>query len=222
MSRRRAVTVAVSGAVVAALAVFVAVLGGKASQRVATNTEVIASRNHVRVEPGARYCQRSEYIPEEAEVVALFSFAVSGIVGPITFAFGPAGRPLEHEVTIDERVLGPMFSRLPPHETVDLGRACVTNLDTEPVFFAGNLVPLNPEAVPGLPYPGKRRADEIRLDFFDWSDEPSWFAVAGDVADRWSLFRPWGMGPAWLWVLLSMSVLATGLALRTYLRQVPD
>lgn len=215
---RRRTAVAVTASSLLAVGFLAWLLAQPGSSRVATNTEVVNSRYLVTVFSGQTYCQGGEYVPATADTVRMLAFPVgTAMTPPMPIRFGAAHGRLDYRARAAPQPPGKIRARLPPHSDVELGRFCITNPGPGQVQFAGNLTPLNPEGVAGKVNPGKRGGDQIRLDYFS-NDDRSWFADAGPVAHRWQLFTPWGMGAAWLWVILGFAVALCALALGIYVR----
>lgn len=222
MTPRRSVARVASGAATVAALSFVLLVLQPASDRVATNTEVVASRNQIALEAGERHCQGGEFIPKSARVVRFALSAGDDFLSPeMELAFGPRSAPQRYRILVDRQPVGPVLVPLPPHPTLEMAQFCLRNAGGIPMALDGNLTPLPPEGAVGIQYRGKRPVDEIRLDYYSGKSE-TWLEYSGTLAAHWSLFKPWGMAGWWLWLLLAAAVGASSLALVTYVRSVPE
>jgi len=167
---------------------------------VASHTEVAASRNVVQIEAGKTRCQRAEFVPSDASVARVFvSSGSAGAAGAfILRASGPGGSFAARSMGGGP---GEIAVALPARRpSLDPARVCFGNVGTETLAFAGNLTPANPAAVRGAPGLDRRPGDEVRVDFL--GPPESWLDIAPEVAERWAMYRPFGLGPNALWVLL--------------------
>lgn len=218
----RAVVVAAAGLLVLVLAV-VAVITDPQPRLAATNSQVVVSGSVVTVAPGVSRCQAGQFIPDETARLRVFVGTVEQPTGePLLFSIGDANGALVSQ----DRVEGgypPGALEVPvqpPDHDLTNGEVCIANLGSRPMAFAGHLTPANRDATQqqGDEGPLTTPDEEIRVDFFRSGRESLW-AMAPEVARRFSLFKPSFAGPRILWVVLGLAGAVGSMAVLVAVRQ---
>lgn len=185
----------------------------------ASHSGVIASRIALSLPPKSRRCQNNELVPSSAVSARVF---VSKSPPNGAAAFRIDAQPRQgRRFTLSsspDTPSGTIELKLAARRrTLDPVRICFVNTGRATLSFAGNLTPANPAAPPGAPGIGRRPGDEIRIDFLGRPE--SWLGSLRERADRWAMFRPFGLPPGALWGILflaaALGALATWLAVRS-------
>lgn len=209
-------------ALIVAALVLVALLPGLLADAFteASNARVIRGEKSIVLKAGATRCQAGEYLPSGTQRLALVLRPTTGPQGNfqatlryagrlVAAGQGGAGFPQNVMVSIPLRWHERPASLYPV-------RLCLRNPGPGPLAFEGNLSSTNPEAPSANNGPFERRTDEVRVNYEGAAT--SRLGAAGDVADRWALFRPGFIHPWQLWVILAIFLGAGFLAVRSVVR----
>ncbi|MGI8557945.1 MAG: glycosyltransferase family 39 protein [Solirubrobacteraceae bacterium] len=181
---------------------------------VASTTEVTVSGIALTLPAHGTHCQPQEFIPKQARVARVFA-STPGAPAVGSFSLNAEGAGTRFTVRSANAGPGAVYLPLPPRDrTLDPATVCFTNSGQSPLQLAGNLTALNPGALHATPALGRPPTDEVRVDFFGPSR--TWFAIASDVAFRWSLFRPFDLPPSALWIVLAIAVMALAGGVRQF------
>jgi hypothetical protein len=191
----------------------------------ASNSQVLVSGVVLTVAPGEDHCQAGQYIPEEVASLRVFVGTVDQVPGEaLLFSIADAsGAEIGRARVDDGYPLGALAVPIPSpeHDLAD-GEVCIRNLGSRPVAFAGHRSPANADALQQQGDDGPLDAidEDIRIDFLRPHQESLW-ALAPEVAQRFSLFKPSFTGPWIMWVVLALAVVAGSSAVLLVVRQSP-
>ncbi len=204
----RAAVVAAGGVLVLILAIL-AVVTDPRPRLAASNSQVVVSGSVVTVAPSASHCQMGQFVPDETARLRVFVGAVEQPTGePLMFSIANGAGA----VVSQQRVEGGYPSGAlelpirPPDDDLANGEVCIANLGSRPMAFAGHVTPANADATQqqGEDGPVANGDEEVRVDLFRSGEESLW-ALAPEVARRFSLFKPSFAGPWTMWVLLGLA-----------------
>jgi hypothetical protein len=209
-------------ALVVAALVLVALLPGLLADAFteASNARVIRGERAILIKAGATRCQNGEFLPSGAHRLAFVLRPTGAPQGNFQATLRYGGRLVAAAegggaFPRDKMVSIPMRWHERPSSLYPV-RLCLRNPGPGPIAFEGNLSSTNPEAPSANNGPFERRTDEVRINY---EGQPtSRLGAAGDVADRWSLFRPGFVRPWQLWVILAIFLGAGVLAVRSVIR----
>lgn len=194
---------AVTSVIFAAL--LVAVITAPRPRLAASNSLVVASGAVLVVPPGEERCEQGQFVPATTATLRVYAGWDSGTGGePLRFSIVDTDSA---ELVSRRRVDGGYAPGAldvpvdpPPHDLTD-GKVCIENLGSRSMAFAGNRTPLGG----GVLWKGAPPDEEIRIDFFRPGRESLW-ALAPEVARRFSLFKPALAGPWLMWAVLTVAL----------------
>ncbi|MBW3548073.1 MAG: hypothetical protein KY452_08085 [Actinobacteria bacterium] len=218
-SRPALAAAAVTSMIFAAL--LVAVVTDARPRLAASNARVLASGVALDVPPGQERCEGGQLVPAETGMVRVYAGSESGAREPLRLSIADAdsGEVVTRRHVDGGYPLGALDVPVePPGRDIDNGEVCIENLGTDAMEFAGHRTPLgaampaesDPDSDVRVP-PVTPASEEIRIDLFRRGEESLW-ALAPEVARRFSLFKPAFAGAWLMWALLAVALVVVSAA----------
>lgn len=199
-------------------ALLIAVVTDPRPRLAATNSRVLASGVALDLLPGQERCEDGQFVPAKTAVLRVYAGSESGEGEPLRLSIADAD---SGEIVARPHVDGgyPLGALDVPVDApggdIYNGEVCIENLGSDSMTFAGHRTalgaPVPSDGAPGSdvrvpPVGGPQDEDEeVRIDLFRPGEETLW-ALAPEVARRFSLFKPALAGPWLMWAVLTVAL----------------
>jgi hypothetical protein len=198
-------------AVVGALAAFVTVPREREN---GTNSQVTTSEISLRIAPGARRCQRGEFVPAHTRGVRVYLSSPRPVSGPVDVRISGGGAVRGGTVPRGPHSGPSKVSIGEAREDLAPATVCFVNRGTAPIGLAGDTTEYQQfHRVPRDP------REDVRLDWLR-EERTSLAGFAGEAARRFALFKAGWVGP-WTFYALGLALLGLGAAAVVTVRRAP-